>query len=213
MPGCDVCGREFGSNKGVANHKSQSHNRMEPWHDEATLRQMYVDKRMSTREIADELDCGSKTIKRWLKKTGVGTRSMSESCKARHLKSPPHFRTHDGYEEVCTQIDSKQKVIGIHRLVAISEYGFESVSGKEVHHKNGIPFDNRPENLETLTKAEHAKLHNGRGDLPQLNSADGSPTASYARREYQQLEIAHTEGIITADELAVHREQLLGSDA
>jgi hypothetical protein len=28
-----------------------------------------------------------------------------------------------------------------------------------VHHKNGDPYDNRPENLEILTRSEHLRKH------------------------------------------------------
>jgi len=47
----------------------------------------------------------------------------------------------------------------IHRLVAVAEHGYESVDGKIVHHKNGVPWDNRPENIELLTVAEHNRKH------------------------------------------------------
>jgi hypothetical protein len=50
----------------------------------------------------------------------------------------------------------------VHRLLAVAEYGFDAVAGKHIHHKNGIRWDNRLENLEVLTPSEHAKLH-GRG--------------------------------------------------
>jgi len=33
------------------------------------------------------------------------------------------------------------------------------VKDKDVHHNNGIPWDNRPENIEPIPKEEHAKLH------------------------------------------------------
>jgi hypothetical protein len=31
--------------------------------------------------------------------------------------------------------------------------------GEQVHHKNGDPLDNRPENLEVLSSADHMRLH------------------------------------------------------
>lgn len=35
-----------------------------------------------------------------------------------------------------------------------------------VHHKNEDPSDNRPENLEVMTQAEHIRLHRGREHHP-----------------------------------------------
>lgn len=47
----------------------------------------------------------------------------------------------------------------IHRLLAVALYGVDAVAGKHVHHKNGIPWDNRPENLELVDPVEHARIH------------------------------------------------------
>jgi hypothetical protein len=50
-------------------------------------------------------------------------------------------------------------MLPVHRLLAIAEHGTDAVAGQHVHHKNGIPFDNRPENLELLSPSEHSKRH------------------------------------------------------
>jgi len=47
----------------------------------------------------------------------------------------------------------------VHRLLAVAEFGFETVNGMHVHHRNSLPWDNRPENLELLTNSEHRSLH------------------------------------------------------
>lgn len=48
--------------------------------------------------------------------------------------------------------------IYVHRLVAWEHYGpFDPAC--HVHHLNGDPIDNRPENLEVLTPEEHAARH------------------------------------------------------
>lgn len=46
-----------------------------------------------------------------------------------------------------------------HRLVAEQMIGRDLVPGEIVHHKNRKRWDNRPENLEVLTKEEHGLLH------------------------------------------------------
>lgn len=42
-----------------------------PWRDKATLERLYVDERLSTREISEKLDCGRRTVTNWLYRLGV----------------------------------------------------------------------------------------------------------------------------------------------
>jgi hypothetical protein len=49
-----------------------------------------------------------------------------------------------------------------HRLVAEGKIGRRLEPGEQVHHKNGIKSDNRPENIEVMgSQAEHKVAHRG----------------------------------------------------
>ena len=51
------------------------------------------------------------------------------------------------------------KYIYEYRLVAEQKIGRPLTDDEIVHHLNNNPADNRPENLEVMTQAQHASLH------------------------------------------------------
>lgn len=58
----------------------------------------------------------------------------------------------DGYEHGhCT--------VAVHRLLMVAEHGFDALKGKDVHHINHIPWDNRPGNLELMDWKKHRTHH------------------------------------------------------
>jgi len=50
-----------------------------------------------------------------------------------------------------------------HRVVASEKVGRPLLPSEHAHHDNEVKTDNRPENLEVLTKAEHTRRHFGTG--------------------------------------------------
>jgi hypothetical protein len=70
------------------------------------------------------------------------------------------FRTnYNGYESWRSNHDYETEYVKVHRLLAVAECGVDEVAGKHVHHKNGVPWDNRPENIEVLDERDHLQEH------------------------------------------------------
>ena len=125
-----------------------------PYHDEGTLRRLYWEEGMSLVDIADRFGVVDATILYQMKKHGVERRRPDH-------EKPPKFvqASKYGYERIQTKVGDKTKSLQVHRLVAVAEHGFDAVVGNDIHHSNGVPWDNRPSNLEVIGHDDHAKNH------------------------------------------------------
>ncbi|WP_168216069.1 HNH endonuclease [Halorussus marinus] len=140
--------------------KKETINKDRPWRDEELVRELYHNQQLTIPELADELECGYATAHEWIHKHEIETRGKYEESRRVRRRNPPGHRiTKSGYEVVETTISGSTREVRIHRLVVVAEQGFEALNGKIVHHRNGIPWDNRPENLEIMSNEEHAKVH------------------------------------------------------
>jgi len=118
------------------------------------LRRLYYEAEYSTVDLADHYGMAERTVARWMDKEGMPRRPSS-----REQTHACFYTTQNGYEEWATLTSKKHHCFRVSRLLAVAEYGFEAVAGKDVHHKNHIPWDNRPENIEVLSPEEHGLYH------------------------------------------------------
>ena len=139
------------------------HTTVEPWQDPEVLRQLYYDEKMSQGEIAEKYGKDQSTIHHWMEKCEVKSRPSNVT---RVLRDPGGGFVHadiGGYEQINTGVSREESentvVYHIHRLCAMAWFGIDAVKGNHVHHKNGIPWDNREENLEVLSESEHRRHH------------------------------------------------------
>jgi predicted nucleic acid-binding Zn ribbon protein len=79
-----------------------------------------------------------------------------------------------------------QQTMLVHRLVAKMFLGVES-NDTIVHHKNGLPSDNRVENLQPTTIKDHNVLHNQKYPTEKLCVVCGGAfTPEVTKRKRQQ---------------------------
>jgi len=117
------------------------------YQEKQKLKAVYHGEDKTIEETADHFGVSYMTIHRWIKRHGIETREKPYA---------PMRTTRDkGYE----MWYNAGKRVYVHRLLAMAEYGVDAVKDKQIHHKNGIPWDNRPDNIEVLTNSEHAKRH------------------------------------------------------
>lgn len=129
--------------------------------DEDWLREQYSDNGRTAYDIADDLGCSKTAVLRAIHRADIEPHSQAVHKKTIHPTFDLH---HDGYVRVTSHdyVDGElanTDQIRLHRLLAVAEYGFEAVQEKDVHHVNHIPWDNRPENIELPTRAEHKRHH------------------------------------------------------
>jgi len=143
------------------------------FNDAGWLREQYIEEQRSALDIADECGVHHDTIYDRLEEFDIERRTVEE---ATNISDKMGFekRLHPAWKERAAYLvhgrdkypywrenwNGSKNSVFVHRLLAVAEYGVDAVEGKEVHHKNGVRWDNRPENIELLTPSEHSKLHN-----------------------------------------------------
>lgn len=130
-----------------------------PHRDPKVLTRLYHDRGLSQREIAQRLGVTQGTISNEMRKHGIETRA----AKPRRVERATFSHDADGHEQwVVNDPEGTTQGVFVAQLQAISEGVDPSevfADGKSVHHRNGIPFDNRPANLEVVTREQHARTH------------------------------------------------------
>lgn len=143
-----------------------------PYRDGELLEYLYLDEELSTTEIAAVLDCSTGAVINWLNKHDIETRSTGEGVsKAYRGPRRVNFYTHGskGYE----MVKGDEYPFPVHRLQAIAYWGIDAVKGNQVHHKNGIEWDNREDNLEVLNARDHiGQEHAGNIWLDRLRAVE-----------------------------------------
>lgn len=135
---------------------------------ESDLRQEYVEKERSQQEIADEWGVGRNTIHRWLKKHDIDRREWTGTGAWNRVERASFYtETNDngGYERIGAYDPEKEGMVWttVHQLLAVAKgEDPEKVFSNgefQTHHRTGIPFDNRPENIELLAREAHQHAH------------------------------------------------------
>lgn len=125
----------------------------DPFADPAEVAQLYHEDGLEQADIAERFDVDQSTVSKFMARESIAARTERET----HRTEWATFGTDaQGYErwDSSHPADGKATVY-VHRLLAVAEYGM--LEGEQViHHRNGIRWDNRPENIEVFdTHSEH----------------------------------------------------------
>lgn len=139
--------------------------------DKEWLRKEYIDNYRSMKDIGDECGVTSACILKWLRKFDIETRTAHDFKKNIPLgitTDGPFGKLSGGYRYVQSKIkkgdEYDRSSVGVHQLIAIAEgadpHKVFTNGEYHCHHKNGIKWDNRPDNIELTTREEHMSEHN-----------------------------------------------------
>lgn len=173
-----------------------------PYKDEETLRELYSEKGLSMREIAEELDSPMTAVRYHIYEHGIEKKKhkwddeelLRQKCEKENVFVPelaekwgcaantiyrrldefdiekpneakPDTAKSVPYTTIYHREDGQNYEFLVHRFVAYAheKLTFEQLvdagMGYHIHHKNGIKWDNSPENLQVVSWDEHREIH------------------------------------------------------
>jgi DNA-binding CsgD family transcriptional regulator len=156
--------------------------------DPETLRRLYWGEELSLSEMANRFGVSRTTVHNYMDKFGVPRRELSEANRGNsRVEYAYHTISANGYERWEDYISDE--MVKVHQLLAISEgrKASEVFSGDyAVHHKNGVPWDNRPKNLELMDMKDHSSHH---------NSGSDNGMSKLTREEVEEIKRMLSEGV------------------
>lgn len=127
------------------------------WRDEGTLRFLYCNRSLSSTEVARRLGTTDTTVLRWLRKNDIDVVTAKQD-------RPVPYRLTNNIErrQNCYMVFTHMATETVleHRLLAtllVDE--ISELEGKDVHHENEIPWDNRLSNIRVMDSEEHGRMH------------------------------------------------------
>lgn len=152
----------------------------EDYRDKEWLRSRYWDDGLSQAEIAELCGCSKETIRRWMNRHDLDIRDSSERVRnswdgddqrrerigelfaqVHRTIHPFLFVDQEGYN-VAGSGDGNggSDLVRMNRLLAtLLVDDLSELDGMDVHHRNGVPWDDRFDNLEVMDRGEHSRHH------------------------------------------------------
>lgn len=131
------------------------------WKNKEWLKSQHVYKRQDCETIARRCRVTGTTIQYWVNKLDIEKMSRQEYMLSSTTVSL--ITDSDGYKRFKSSVNRVEKTVGVHQLVLIAHgadpYKVFSMGEYHTHHKNGRPWDNRPDNLELLHNTDHINEH------------------------------------------------------
>lgn len=128
--------------------------------DKGDLERMYYDEGLSQTEIAEKFDVSQRVISSRMREHGIAPgKRVDLAADASRVPWATYRTDNSGYEMWRCRCGDKMHSLVVHRLAMVAWEGFDAVVGMKCHHKNGIKWDNREDNIELLTDSEHKSRH------------------------------------------------------
>lgn len=128
-----------------------------PWRNKQTLKTLYVEQSLSAREVAQELDCGKKTVLTWLSKHDIPTRDSSRQKTLPECVDDPEWLR----EQYHVEGKSQQEVadyVGVSRSVISNRMRKHGIERDNVGRGATGPWQDKP-TLYELYVEENLNIH------------------------------------------------------